>query len=223
MSQNPTRVKEPYFTKLNLVNPKFLEILNKTAELGLFTDESESILKYESTDYNYEREYYCSEEYFKNLKKENYTKYKKNGFVDSTPGGRFFIEQCEKLFNLSLGDGSQQGPGFRSSVYSPDGYLGWHKDEGYGVYVLMFTYCMDNPNGFYRWEDALTNKIHTLKDIPGWSAKSVVSLNELDSEWHCVMSTTPKCSLALTFENYNIFLNIKNFVQSDKYNYYETI
>ena len=79
---------------------------------------------------------------------------------------------------------------------------------------ILFEGSPKKPDGFYRWQDALTKEIHTQLDVPGWSAKSFVSLDDENSEWHTVKTTTPKCGLGLSFVDYNEFLNVKNLIQS---------
>jgi hypothetical protein len=209
-------INEPLYTKLDITNTSVLSILDKTAELGLFTEDSKSIQKYQSDDYERDAITYTSKHYLETLDPTNYIKYKINGFAGTTPGAQYFIKAFEEITGTQLGDGSQpigQG-GFRSTVYNPNGFLGWHKDGGYGVYSILFSYCAEKPDGFYRWQDALTKEIHTQFDVPGWSAKSFVSLDDENSEWHTVKTTTPKCGLGLSFVDYNEFLNVKNLIQS---------
>lgn len=231
---------EPLFSIVDIKSPKILDILNTTAELGLFDETSKSKIKYESIDYEKESTTYCSTEFFKNVvepNKQNHgrvnkdlwvdangdqlsrpapIKHKKNGFADKTPGGQYFIKCFEDITGLDLGDGSQPFAGFRSSTYNPDGYLSWHKDDLYGVFTIMFSYCVDNPNGFYRWVDNRTGEIITLPDKPGWSCKSMIMTDEEHAEWHTIYTSTPRCSLVLTFGHFEEFLNIKNLIQSDK-------
>lgn len=232
MLNQPKKVKEPLYTKLSIRNPKIVDILNTTAELGLFDDTSLSKFKYKSTDYESEAIKYCSIDFFKNTilsdpktygrqLQEGWTgggpiKHKKNGFASSTPGGQYFIKSFEEITGLDLGDGSQPYGGFRSSVYNPDGFLSWHKDDGYGVYTIMLSYCVEEPDGFYRWMDNDTKEIHTEPDMPGWSGKSMVMIDEESSEWHTARSNTQKCSLVISFGDYAKFLKLKDLIQSDK-------
>lgn len=240
MSINHQNNNEPCFSIVDIRNPKILDILNTSAELGLFDDTSKSIVKYDSIDYEKESTTYCSIEFYETVVAQNKKdhgrvnqdfwidangnersgagpiKYKKNGFADKTPGGKHFIKCFEDITGLDLGDGSQPFAGFRSSVYYPDGYLGWHKDDHYGVFTIMFSYCVDNPDGFYRWVDIHTGEITTLPDKAGWSAKSMIMTDEEHAEWHTIYTATPRCSLVLTFGEYEDFLNLKNLIQSDK-------
>jgi hypothetical protein len=240
MSIDHQKNNEPCFSIVDIRNPKILDILNTSVELGLFDDTSKSKIKYESVDYEKESTTYCSIDFFRNVvepNKQNHgrankdfwidangnersgappIKHKKNGFADKTPGGKYFIKCFEDITGLDLGDGSQPFAGFRSSTYNPNGYLGWHKDNYYGVYTIMFSYCVDNPNGFYRWVDNHTGEITTLPDKPGWSCKSMLNIDDEHAEWHTIYTATPRCSLVVTFGDFADYVKLRDFIQSDK-------
>jgi len=208
------KVDEPYYSELDIKNPVVIDILNKSAELGFFTVESE--IKYDSVDWEKESDDHTAIENLSSFKDrgpngkelDGKIKYKRNCFADTTPGGAYFFEKMLPLLKCPSTP--------KSSMYNPKGHLGWHKDADYGVYVIMFSFCVDNPNGFFRWEDAKTGEIHTTTDKPGWFCKTMVSLDDTHSEWHACKTTTPKCSLVIIYPNYNDFLFGKNFIQSDK-------
>lgn len=213
MSKSQKKNKEPLHSELKINNPQISQILNESANLGFFT--KESIIHYDSVDYEKESIEHTDNKNLAHYKEHN-IKLKCNTFGDDTPGGIYFYNKLVPI----IGEG-YEGP--RTSLYNPKGHIGWHKDNAYQTYLIAFAYCVGKPDGFYSWEDSETGKIHTIKDVPGWTCRSSVHLDQDISEWHAIKTNTPRIVLGFTYPNYKDFLKAKEIVQSDKYNYYETI
>lgn len=214
MSQYPKKYKEPLHSEVSILNPQILNILNESADLGFFTENS--IIHYDSKDYEKESiEHTKNDNLVKFKNQKQIIKYKCNTFGDNTPGGINFYNKLVPI----IGDG-YEGP--RTSLYNPRGYIGWHKDDSYKTYLLAFMYCVGNPDGFYSWEDRETGEIQTIIEKPGWTCRSSVHIDNNTSEWHACKTNTPKILLGFTYPNYTDFLKAKEIVHSDKYNY-ETI
>lgn len=97
--------------------------------------------------------------------------------------------------------GAQQNALF--CYYPEDGYIGWHDNRDAPGYTVLFNWSKTG-NGFYRYRDWETGKIHTIKDRAGWSCKTGWYGPGDKSTFHCAMTNEPRWSIAFYMRNENM-------------------
>ena len=144
-----------------------------------------------------ENEYYTSTEYFDTIDKEKHLGFpeKVHGidlvFTTSTDNDfREVLRNIDADFNSVLG--SQ-----RCAVkmyYPTGGYMGWHNNHNASGYNVLLSYSK-NGNGFFRYK---TDKIVTMFDKPGWTAKVGYYGNNDEPDklfWHCARAYEDRLTL----------------------------
>ena len=72
-----------------------------------------------------------------------------------------------------------------SSIYPPEGFIGWHTNSNKPGYNVIFTFS-ETGKGFFRYKDPRTKEIVTIQDEPGWTAKAgYFGSTDNDIFWHC--------------------------------------
>ena len=71
--------------------------------------------------------------------------------------------------------------------YPQNGFMDWHNNGNAPGYNILLSHS-SNGGGFFRWQDPVTEEIHTVFDKPGWNLKTGYygRHDEPDkSVWHC--------------------------------------
>lgn len=82
-----------------------------------------------------------------------------------------------------------------AAYYPPGGYIGWHDNHDVPGYTVLFNWSKTGDS-FYRYRDAKTHEIITIKDRPGWSCKTGYYGPEEESTMHCASTNEPRWSIA---------------------------
>lgn len=108
-------------------------------------------------------------------------------------------EDVQYTFAQELG--AQQNALF--CYYPEDGYIGWHDNRDAPGYTVLFNWSKTG-DGFYRYRDWETGKVHTIKDKAGWSCKTGYYGPGDKSTFHCAMTNEPRWSIAFYMRNENM-------------------
>jgi hypothetical protein len=58
-----------------------------------------------------------------------------------------------------------------STLYPPDGFIGWHNNADAPAYNLIFTWS-EKGDGWFRYIDTRTQQVVTIQDEEGWNVKA---------------------------------------------------
>ena len=58
-----------------------------------------------------------------------------------------------------------------STLYPPQGFIGWHNNTNDSGYNLIFTWSQDG-DGWFKYVDPKTQEVVTIKDDKGWNLKA---------------------------------------------------
>jgi len=58
-----------------------------------------------------------------------------------------------------------------STLYPPDGFIGWHNNADAPAYNLIFTWS-EKGDGWFRYIDPRTQQVVTIQDEEGWNVKA---------------------------------------------------
>jgi len=58
-----------------------------------------------------------------------------------------------------------------STLYPPDGFIGWHNNADAPAYNLIFTWS-EKGDGWFRYIDPKTQQVVTIQDEEGWNVKA---------------------------------------------------
>ena len=58
-----------------------------------------------------------------------------------------------------------------STLYPPQGFIGWHNNANAAAYNLIFTWSQDG-DGWFKYVDPKTQEVVTIKDDKGWNLKA---------------------------------------------------
>jgi hypothetical protein len=115
-------------------------------------------------------------------------------------------------FNFARELGAQQNA--LLCYYPDDGYIGWHDNRDAPGYTILFNWS-EGGDGFYRYRDYETGKVHTFKDKPGWTCKTGWYGPGDESTFHCAMTNEPRWSIAFYVRNETITDLIIDEIEND--------
>jgi len=148
-------------------------------------------------------EYYTSEKYYETINKE-----KHKGFPEKTYGidlvfwdttetkVREKIREVDSNFNTILGSRHCAV----KMYYPAGGYMGWHNNHNASGYNILLSYTKEGK-GFFRYK---TDKIVTMFDKPGWTAKVGYYGNNDEPDklfWHCARAYEDRLTLGFVIPN----------------------
>lgn len=58
-----------------------------------------------------------------------------------------------------------------STLYPPQGFIGWHNNASASAHNLIFTWS-ENGDGWFKYIDPVTQELITIPDEKGWSLKA---------------------------------------------------
>ena len=58
-----------------------------------------------------------------------------------------------------------------SSLYPPEGFIGWHNNANASSYNLIFTWS-EHGDGWFKYVDPKTQELVTIQDDKGWNLKA---------------------------------------------------
>ena len=164
-----------------------------------------------------ENEYYTSFEYLETIDKKNHEGYpeKAHGldlvFTSSTDDDfREVLRNIDADFNSILGTQ-------RCAVkmyYPAGGYMGWHNNHNAAGYNILLSYTK-NGNGFFRYK---TDKIVTMFDKPGWTAKVGYYGNNDEPDklfWHCARAYEDRLTLGFVLPDEDFWKMMIEDIESE--------
>ena len=162
-------------------------------------------------------EYYTSEEYLSSIDKKIHEGFpeKTHGidlvFCDSIDDNiRKRIRQVDMDFNSVLG--SER---CAVKMYYPEGgYMGWHNNHNASGYNVLLSYSK-NGNGFFRYK---TDKIVTMFDKPGWTAKVGYYGNNNEPDklfWHCARAYEDRLTLGFVLPDEDFWKMMIEDIESE--------
>ena len=86
------------------------------------------------------------------------------------------------------------------SYYPKDGYIAWHHNADVPGRNLLFTWS-ETGDGFFKFRNPVTGADETIKDVKGWSAKSIYYYGHQNAEttgysWHCAGAKCRRFTMA---------------------------
>jgi len=76
-------------------------------------------------------------------------------------------QELDKALKTELGLGSSA----LSTLYPPDGFIGWHNNANASQHNLIFTWSQDG-DGWFKYIDPVTQEVITIQDEKGWNLKA---------------------------------------------------
>jgi hypothetical protein len=58
-----------------------------------------------------------------------------------------------------------------STLYPPEGFIGWHNNANASAYNLIFTWS-ESGDGWFKYVDPKTQEVITIQDERGWNLKA---------------------------------------------------
>lgn len=143
---------------------------------------------YSSPDDMSRGEYYCSDEFLKQLFDDN----KLIGaphkhfaqpiakMVRSDESWQDYMQRVKYDFAAEIGAHTSA----LLSFYPPGGFVGWHTNWDANAYQVLFTWS-ENGDGYFRYYDKEKDEIVTIQDVPGWQCRHFYFGSKDEPEHHC--------------------------------------
>jgi len=112
-----------------------------------------------------------------------------SGMFGETEQGMYFKNSLGPLLNFDR---------VYTGAYTPYGFMGWHTDCDIAGWYIMFSYNEGSGSKFY-WVDG--DRVQVLDEPQGWTIKAGEAPNQAPYFWHAALSTTPKWTVIMFWDN----------------------
>ena len=58
-----------------------------------------------------------------------------------------------------------------STLYPPDGFIGWHNNANAAAFNLIFTWS-EKGDGWFKYIEPTSKEVITISDVQGWQLKA---------------------------------------------------
>ena len=181
---------------IRINNPVFKELLNLFAEKIILP---EKYWKMGDVDFDKEEIYNLSTslDYLQDIKKRGHSGLPQISYSNIVR--RYKFDQA--WVKMKLGRYFRVKYMTLLCYYPPFGCIGWHSNYDASGYTLLLTWS-ETGEGFFRYQDPVSEEIITIPDRKGWNVKLGKLGNTVEDElWHCASTKCRRASIGMIFNN----------------------